>query len=79
MIGTLLGLPLLPVRGVVALARMLSEEVDKEMYGMSAIRRQLDELQRARAAGRIDQEEYQRAEQEVLSRLLNRKGSDSGY
>ncbi|UGT44790.1 c-type cytochrome biogenesis protein CcmI [Nocardia yamanashiensis] len=79
MIGTLLGLPLLPVRGVVALARMLAEEVDKELYGMTAIRRQLDELERARAAGQLDEAEYQRAEQEVLSRLLNRKGSGGGH
>lgn len=73
MIGTLLTLPWLPVRGVVALARILAEEVDKEMYGMPAIRRQLDELQRRRAAGELDEEEYRQAEQEVLARLMSRK------
>ncbi|MFD0000574.1 c-type cytochrome biogenesis protein CcmI [Nocardia sp. NPDC127526] len=76
MIGTLLTLPLLPIRGVLALAEILAEEVDKELYGMPAIRRRLDELQRQRAAGQLDADEYQRAEQEVLARLLNRRSSD---
>ncbi|MFI6866633.1 gas vesicle protein GvpG [Nocardia sp. NPDC050406] len=73
MIGTLFTLPWLPVRGVIALARLLAEEVDKEMYGMPAIRRQLDELQRRRAAGELAEEEYRQAEQEVLARLMSRK------
>ncbi|QLY33921.1 gas vesicle protein GvpG [Nocardia huaxiensis] len=74
MIGTLLTLPLLPVKGVLALAEVIAEEVDKELYGMPAIRRRLDELQRLRAAGQIEEDDYRQAEQELIGRMLHRGG-----
>ncbi|WP_157386649.1 gas vesicle protein GvpG [Nocardia terrae] len=74
MIGTLLSLPLLPVRGVVALARVIAEEADRQLYSMPSLRRELDDLHRLRAEGRIDPDEYERAQQQVLDRALHRGG-----
>ncbi|MEC3919025.1 gas vesicle protein GvpG [Nocardia sp. CDC160] len=78
MIGTLLSLPLLPLKGVVALARVIADEADRQLYSMPSLRRELDDLQRLRAQGRIDPEEYQRREQQVLDRALHRGGESHG-
>ncbi|GAB0104290.1 hypothetical protein JMUB6875_32640 [Nocardia sp. JMUB6875] len=73
MIGTLLSLPVLPVKAVVAIARVIADEADRQLYSPSSIRRELDELQRRRAAGEMDEDEYREAEQRVLNRALHRR------
>ncbi|AYF75836.1 gas vesicle protein [Nocardia yunnanensis] len=72
MIGTLLSLPVLPLKAVVALARVIADEADRQLYSPAAIRRELDELQRRRAAGELDEDAYRQAEQQVLNRALHR-------
>lgn len=79
LITGLLTLPLAPVRGVAWIAEQLAAEADRELYGSSeTVRRELTELQRDRAFGQIDDEEYTEREAALLARLsaLRRRNSD---
>jgi Gas vesicle protein G len=70
LITGLLTLPLAPVRGVAWIAEQLAAEADRELHGSSeTVRRELTELQRDRAFGQIDDEEYTEREAALLARL----------
>jgi cytochrome c-type biogenesis protein CcmH/NrfG len=75
LVSFLLGLPLAPVRGFVALGRVIEQQVDQELYSPAAVRRQLEEIDRAAAAGELSPEEQKAAERRVLSRLTSRRGT----
>lgn len=70
----LVTLPLAPVRGVVWLAERVREQAEQELYDPAAIQRQLEEVEEARQAGAISEEESARLEEQLLSRLF---GSDT--
>ena len=70
LISAIFTLPLAPVRGVVWVGEVLQEQAERELYDPAVIRRQLEELDEARAAGRISEEEAAEWEEELLSRLL---------
>lgn len=66
----LLTLPLAPVRGVAWVAEQLAAEAERELYGdAETLRRELSELQRERAFGQIDDDEYTNRETALLARL----------
>lgn len=69
LITGILGLPLLPVRGVVAIAEIIRDQVDQEMHAPGSIRRDLEELHRAREAGEITAEEEAERQHEILDRV----------
>lgn len=69
---SLLSLPLAPVRGVVWLGKLIQEQVEQEMHDPAGIRRELDELDDAMAAGRLSEQEYRQAQQQVLDRMIPR-------
>jgi hypothetical protein len=77
---TLLTLPLAPARGVVWLADRLADEAERQLYDASAIRAQLDELAAALDRGELDEDEYDRIEEDLLRQMrqvtgpLNREG-----
>lgn len=73
----LLTLPYAPVRGLTAVVRVIAREAESEQYNPVAIRRGLEELDRAAAAGRITPEERDAAQQRVLEWLTVPSG-DSG-
>ena len=70
MLVALLTLPLAPVRGLTALARVLRTQAERELYDPSTLRRQLDDLADAAAAGEISEEELADAQQRILDRLI---------
>jgi hypothetical protein len=70
LITGLLTLPLAPVRGTVWLAERIQEQAEQELYDEEAIRAQLMEIDAARDAGEIDEEEATRAEDVLLERLI---------
>jgi hypothetical protein len=70
LISGLLLLPLAPVRGTVWVAERLLEQAEQEFYDEGAIRALMMEVQAAREAGEIDEEEALRAEDVLLERLL---------
>jgi gas vesicle protein GvpG len=70
LITGLLTLPLAPVRGTVWLAERIQEQADAELYDEDVIRAQLMEIDAAREAGEIDEEEATQAEDQLLERLI---------
>lgn len=62
-----------PLKGVVALGKKIDEVVEREHTGEGAIKRQLMELQLQFELDEIDEEEYDRREDELLERLDNRR------
>jgi Gas vesicle protein G len=70
LITGLLTLPLAPVRGTVWLAERIQEQAERELYDEEAIRAQLMEIDAAREAGEINEEEATLAEDALLERLI---------
>jgi len=65
----LLTLPLAPVRGVVWIAEQVAEEIERELYDESSIRRELLQLELDHEDGLIDEGERQVREEALLERL----------
>jgi|1186.fasta_scaffold1235715_2 hypothetical protein len=62
-------LPLLPVRGFIRLGELIQEETERQLHDPARIRRELEEAQWQRAAGKISDEELSRAQHEAVARL----------
>ncbi|WP_217809858.1 gas vesicle protein GvpG [Micromonospora sp. NBS 11-29] len=65
----LLTLPYAPVRGLTSIVKVIAREAESQQYNPVNIRRELEELDRAAAAGDITPEERDRGQQRVLDRL----------
>jgi gas vesicle protein GvpG len=75
----LLTLPLAPVRGVAWVAEQLTAEAERQLHGdAETLRRELSELQRERAFGQIDDDEYTERETALLARLSALRRRDVG-
>jgi len=70
----LLGLPLLPVRGVTWLAEQILEQAEEQYYDPAGIRAQLEQVDEARRSGELSEEECVEIENELLQRLMHRRG-----
>jgi hypothetical protein len=70
LISGLLTLPLAPVRGTVWLAERIQEQAEAEFYDEKVIRAKLMEIDAAREAGEISEEEATQAEDQLLERLI---------
>ena len=66
---SVLTLPYTPVGGVTALGKVLLRQAQDQLYGQAAVRRQLEELDEAVAAGRISADDREREQQTILDRL----------
>lgn len=66
----LLTLPIAPLRGTVWIAEQVLEQAEREFYDPATIRRQLEEVDRMRAAAEISEEEAVAMEDELVDRLL---------
>ncbi|NYI06108.1 gas vesicle protein GvpG [Allostreptomyces psammosilenae] len=65
----LLTLPLAPVRGVEWVARQVVEAAEREYYDPAPLLADLAHLERLLVDGLIDEEEFDRREDELLDRL----------
>ena len=74
LITGLLTLPLAPIRGTVWLAERIQEQAEAELYDESAIRDALLELEAARQAGTVDEEELAAAEDALIERMVAIRG-----
>jgi chorismate mutase len=70
----LLGLPLAPVRGVMWLAEQVLEQAEEQFYDPARIRAQLEQVDEARRSGELSEEECVEIENELLQRLMSRRG-----
>lgn len=80
LITGLLTLPLAPVRGTVWLAEILQEEAERQMMDEPQILAALQELEVAREAGDLSDEEIEEAENTLVKRLMELRGvGQEGY
>lgn len=70
MFSELVRLPLLPVIGVVRIAELIADQVDRERFDPAVVRMRLEEAERARAAGLITDEEFELAERQAAAAAL---------
>jgi cytochrome c-type biogenesis protein CcmH/NrfG len=70
LISGILGLPLAPLRGVVAAAEQVRRQAEEDFYDPVAIRQQLEEVQRLKEEGSLSEEEAILWEDELVERLL---------
>ncbi|MFJ8753187.1 gas vesicle protein GvpG [Streptomyces sp. NPDC102441] len=69
LITQLLTLPLAPVRGTAWVLDQVVLAAEREHYDPGAVRTELAELERELLSGNIDEEEFDRREDELLDRL----------
>lgn len=72
LITGLLGLPVAPLRGVVAAAEQIRQQAQDQYDDPASIRAQLDEIERLRAAGVLGEDEAVAQEDELINRLISR-------
>jgi hypothetical protein len=70
LITGLLGLPLAPLRGTIWVAEQIQQQAEDEFYDPGKIKAQLEEVDRARAAGEISDEEATMIEDDLVDRLM---------
>jgi len=69
LITGLLTLPLAPVRGVMWVGEQLQQEAERELDQPARVRRELAALQAAFERGELDEDEFERREDELLDEL----------
>ena len=74
LITGLLTLPLLPVKGTIALAERIQEQAYAELYDESSIRQGFAALDALRASGEVDEDELAEAEDALVERLMTLRG-----
>lgn len=70
LITGILSLPIAPLRGVVAVADQVLQQAEEIYYDPVVIRRELEEIDRLREAGELDEESAAAREEELIGRLL---------
>ena len=72
-----LKLPLLPVHAIVRLAQTIQDEAERQLADPATIRRELEQIEQARASGEVSDEEAAELEKEALARFtrLRRGGT----
>ncbi|MFD9723007.1 gas vesicle protein GvpG [Streptomyces sp. NPDC059072] len=69
LLSALLTAPLAPVRAVVWVAQRIADRADEEYYDPAPVWAALAELEARLRRGEIDQDAFERAEDELLDRL----------
>ncbi|MFB4266452.1 gas vesicle protein GvpG [Nonomuraea sp. GTA35] len=64
--------PLAPVRGLMRLGELIQEQIDRELRNPAAVRRRLEEIEAARQAGTITEEEEREAVESILRQATGR-------
>ncbi|WP_067671026.1 gas vesicle protein GvpG [Nocardia miyunensis] len=72
LLSTILTLPLAPVRGVIWVSEVIQEEVERQLHDPVVLRRELEEIDRAAAAGDLSEQEADQARQAVLDRMTRK-------
>ena len=62
-------LPLLPLQAVVRLAQLIQDEAERQLADPATARRELEQIEQARASGEISAEEAARRQRETVARF----------
>ncbi|WP_459546631.1 gas vesicle protein GvpG [Nocardia sp. X0981] len=74
LLWSIVSLPWAPVRGVIWVSEVIQEQVEQQLRNPASVRRELEQIEADAAAGRITEEERDRAQQEVLDRMIRPPG-----
>ncbi|GAA4547302.1 gas vesicle protein GvpG [Pseudonocardia xishanensis] len=74
LVSGLIGLPLAPMRGVLWLAEQIQAQAEEQYYDPARIRVELDRVDEARRSGELSEEECTARENDLLQRLMVRRG-----
>lgn len=78
LISGLLTFPLAPVRGSIWVAEQVLEQAEREYYDEGAIRAQLLDIDAAREAGAISDDEALQAEDALVERMMEGRARGIG-
>ncbi|MGW0018092.1 gas vesicle protein GvpG [Rhodococcus sp. NPDC003382] len=70
LISSVLTLPIAPIRAVLWLGELIQDQVEQQLHDPATIRRELEEIDEAAAAGRLTEDEKAAAQQAVLNRMI---------
>jgi hypothetical protein len=70
LITGILTLPIAPLRGVVAVAEQIRRQAEEMYYDPAAIRSELEEVDRLRQTGELDEATATEMEEELIDRLM---------
>jgi hypothetical protein len=68
-------LPFLPVQGVIRLGQLIEEQAELQLHDPASVGRQLEEIEQARSAGEMSDEDAAREEAQALGRLIQPAGT----
>jgi hypothetical protein len=60
-------LPVLPLQGFVRFGQLIQEEAERELADPARVRRELEEVEQAEAAGKISEQEAAEREEEAVT------------
>jgi hypothetical protein len=72
LISLTIGLPFAPIRGLLALARLLQDEAEQELYSPTRVRRELEEIEAAQSNAELSDEAAEAGAQQAIDRLVRR-------
>jgi hypothetical protein len=78
LITGLLGLPLAPLKGVIAAAEQIRQQAEAQFYDPASIRAQMEEVERQRQAGILSEDEAVAWEDELIERLMVGRNAPRG-
>lgn len=70
LISAILGAPLAPLRGTVAVAEQVLQQAEEAYYDPAAIRAELEDVDRRRRSGELDDAEATAWEDALVERLI---------
>ncbi|MEU7763687.1 gas vesicle protein GvpG [Nocardia sp. NPDC049190] len=70
LLSSIFTLPLAPVRGVIWLGEVIQDQVEQQLRDPATIRREIEAIDEAAAAGRLSEQERKQAQQAVLDRMI---------
>jgi len=71
LISLTVGLPFAPLRGLVALARVIQEEADEQLYSPASVRHELEEIEAEQQTEHLSDEVAKARQQQAVNRLLH--------
>jgi hypothetical protein len=78
LITALLGLPLAPLKGLIRLAELIQDEAERQLRDPVVVRRELEEIETARATGVMSEEEAEEAMNLILQRMTGQPAGPVG-
>lgn len=70
LVSMIVGLPLLPFRGIGAVLEVLRDEVNRELYDPSSLRGKAEEIDALVKSGQISPDEGERRQEQMLEHVL---------